>query len=151
MTARFPAMIATMRNSIKTGAHSCSVPVNTLCLRVLELLRSHGFIQGYSHLYTRRQLRQGFNHGYPRVTIVFKYTDHNSPILKDIQSFKRTHSNFLTLNPKHQSKLFMSDHLAYILSSPQGLKMTFSSSLKESQGNSSVNHLKGILIAQLTL
>jgi ribosomal protein S8 len=151
MTARFPSMIATMRNSIKTGMHSCSVPVNSLCIRVLELLRNHGFIQGYSYLYTRRQLRQGFNHGYPRVTIVFKYTDHNSPVLKDIQSFKNTRSNYYYLNPKHRNKFVMSDHSIYILSNPQGLKLTFSSTLQESQGNSSSKDLTGKIIAQLTI
>ena len=90
-------MIAIMRTCIKTGLKSCSVPVNSLCIVVLELLRSQGFIQGFSYQYARSNLRHGPYHGYPKVKIVFKYTDSNTPVLKDIQSFKNTRSNFYTL------------------------------------------------------
>lgn len=151
MTARFPAMIAAMRNSIKTGMHSCSVPVNTLCIRVLELLRTQGFIQGFSYLYTQRNPRHTFYHGFPRVTIVFKYTDHNTPILKDINSYKNTRSNYLRLNPKHGNRRIFSDHHMYILSNTDGLRLTFSPNLKESKNGSFTKTVSGKLLAQLRI
>jgi ribosomal protein S8 len=124
MTARFPAMIGIMRNCIRAGVHSCSVPANSLCFRVLTLLRENGLISGFSHCYTRRRLRQNFYHGYPRVTITFKFFEHGASLLKDIRPYKNTRSNHYHVRRRIRSSANLSASLQYILSNSSGLVIT---------------------------
>lgn len=151
MVARFPAMIAVLRNCIKTGTNSCTVPVNLLCIRVLELLRTHGLIQGYAFIYTHRKPRKAFFSGSPRVMITLKFTDNQSPILKDIQSFKNTISNFKFSRHLKGNNPLINEHVMYIISNPNGLQFTLPSNLKESKNASKAGRTSGKLIAQLII
>ena len=151
MVARFPAMIAVLRNCIKTGTHSCTVPVNLLCVRVLELLRTHGLIQGYAFIYAHRKTRKAPFSGSPRVMITLKFTDHHSPVLKDIRSFKNTVSNFKFSRHLKGSNPLINEHMMYIISNTNGLQFTMPSSLKESKNSSTAGRTSGKLIAQLII
>jgi ribosomal protein S8 len=115
MTARFPSMIGIMRSSLKTGVHSCTTPANKLCVKILTLLREHGFIYGFSYV----SHKSGHT---PRIIINFKYTDNNTPVLRNLRSFKNTQSNFINIQTANYR--ILSQNKLYILTTPRGLIMT---------------------------
>jgi ribosomal protein S8 len=151
MTARFPSMIGIMRNAIKTGVQSCSVPANALCFRILNLLRENGLIFGFSHHYTRRRLRHGFYHGYPRVTITFKYADSNSPVIKDLKVFKNTRSNFYLFKSANKNFQVLAHHNLYVLSNSNGLILTSLADLYSQTLSSNKKPLNGKILLELSL
>jgi len=144
MTARFPSMIGIMRNSIKTGSTFCTVPVNSLCIRVLTILRDNGFIFGYSFI--SHQLKSA----YPRVRISFKYTDNNSSILRDLSIFKNTKSNFLFMHGNKQYQI-LSHNKLYLLTRPEGLLLTSFGSLYSKLINTNRRSSGGKLLLELLI
>lgn len=124
MAARFPSMIGLMRATLKTGTQSCSLPVNSLCLRVLTILRENGFISGFSFDYIRKNNSHGQFHGYPRVRIFFKYSDINLPIITGIKAFRNNRSHFYKRSNLRKSIGWGSNHQHFILTSNKGLYMT---------------------------
>jgi len=142
MTARFPAMIGIIRNSIKTGEAWCTIPCNKSCIRVLKLLRDSGFIFGYSFVTER------IKSAYPRVKISFKYTDNNTPVLKDISIFKNTRSNFFILRGNKQYQI-LSHNKLYVLTRPEGLLLTSFGDLYSKSITRFSNRLSGRLLVEL--
>jgi ribosomal protein S8 len=136
-------MIGIMRSTIKTGARSCVTPANSLCIKVLILLREHGFIYGFSHISFINK------HLYPRVLINFKYTDNNTPVLRDLKSFKNTHSNFTSIQAG--SIQILSQNKLYILTTPTGLQMTSLADLSANQLASTRKGFKGKLLLEISV
>jgi hypothetical protein len=130
---------------------SCCVPANILCFKVLAILRDHGLIYGYSHLYTRRRLRHGFYHGYPRVKINFKYTDVNLPVLKDIKVFKNTKSIFYLFNNRRNNFRIFSDHKFYLLTNSKGLLLTSFPGLQTNHISSEGKNLSGKVLLEVSV
>jgi hypothetical protein len=115
MVSRFANMIGVMNASIKTGAVSCEVPTNLLCIRVLQLFREHSLIYGFTYVspYPSKFFL------YPRVKILFK---HGSGIngIRALNIYKhRCSGTDYTRNPLLG---ILSQHL--IVTSPAGIKMT---------------------------
>jgi ribosomal protein S8 len=143
MVARFPSMIAIIRNTILTGAQSCVIPVNSLCVRVLRLLRNHGFIYGFSYVSSRpKKCRL-----YPLVRVTLKYADNNSPVLSNIGVFKNTRSNFIQIKANKQYHILSHRNL-FILTTPKGLIIT---SLHNLYSNYNLKSLKGKLLVELSV
>jgi ribosomal protein S8 len=118
--ARFPSMIGIMRACLKTGTKFCDVPVNSLCLDVLRILRQHGYIQGF-HYTSPRKLHARL---FPRVKIFFKYADHKSPTVKHIKAFKNARSNWRPVTTNKHIPFFGTSSKMYLISTTTGLCLT---------------------------
>lgn len=115
-------MIGIIRHSLKARLQSCCVPANSLCINVLHILRENGFINGFTFNYSIPSTGKGFYNGYPRVFINFKYADSNSPIIKDLRTYKNTKSNIFSARRKYLVSQYLSDHHFLILNTSNGLK-----------------------------
>nr|ADZ99060.1 ribosomal protein S8 [Physarum polycephalum] len=144
MTARFSAMISIMNATIKTGNSFCEIPANNLCINTLRLLRNQGYIWGFS--YVSPQLRA--KRLYPRVKIFFKYIDSNTPVIKSINIFKRTRSNFRIIRNNKLYQILAQNKL-YILSTTKGLIITSLDNLYNDLIKSQKNRLSGKLLAEI--
>lgn len=151
MSARFPAMIGIIKNSIKTGVKTCSVPANSLCICFLGLLREHGLIEGYMNQYTTFRVRQGFYRGYPRVTILFKYIDSKSTVLRDIKCFKNTNSNFILASKHLNTRFHLNNHKLYLLSNRNGLQLLSYVGVIQAKTHSYKLLLHSRLLAEITV
>lgn len=151
MTARVPAMLGIIRSCIKTKAQDCTIPGNNLCFKILDVLKQSGIIYGYSHIYEPRKKTQKYWHGYPRVKIFFKYSDLETPTLKDIKSYKNTRSNFLLLSTKNKRQHILTYHKLYLISTVNGLILTSFADLFARQKGPTINFLSGKIIAELLI
>jgi len=110
-----------MQGSLKSNSNSCTVGINSFCIKVLKLLRQRGLIYGFSFVSSK--------YSNPRlvmtVRIDFKYTDHNTPVLKGIKAFPNTHSNW-TVIKKTSYKRSLAYNKLYILTLNEGLIITSS-------------------------
>jgi|SRR6201996_1016463 len=150
MIARFPTMLATMRSAIKTGSQSCIIPVNSLCIRVLELFRSHGLIQGFSFVYVNRKKTTQV-YPSPRALIIFKYVDNNTSVLKDIKNSKNTRSNFVTLKHLKGNALRLNTHSLFIISNSTGIRLTSLQGLAENRQDSKIKNTNGKVLGEIRL
>jgi len=137
-------MVSIMNVSVKTGNLFCEVPANTLCINTLRLLRSQGYIWGFSFVSPRK--REG--RLYPRVRIFFKYIDHNTPVLKAIHIFKKTRSNFHIIR-KNKLYQILAQNKLYLLTTPRGLSITSLDNLYNDQLKSATNRISGKILAEL--
>lgn len=118
MVKRIAAMVSIMSNTIKTGKKSCDIPVNKFCIAILRLLRSHQLIHGFQYTSPGTKTRRL----YPRVKVLFKYNDVNTPALIFLKPIKNTASQF-ELNKKYG---YMKQHHStkmFLVTTPRGLNL----------------------------
>lgn len=136
-------MIAIIQGSIKRNSSTALVPINTLNLQILKLLRQQGIIFGFSLVYKN-------DHYKLYAKIQFKYVDNNTPILRSIKAFPNTQSNFYYIkNSKHYQTL--SDNKLYILTTGTGIILTSFEHAFVNKISSNVPKLRGRLLAVLTI
>lgn len=142
MVARFPAMIGLINNGVKVGASFCECPANKLCINFLRLLRNHGYIWGFHYVSPKKRL----NRLYPRVKIMLKYIDNNTPIIKAIQPYKNTSSNFHLIHTNNFYKI-LTNNKYYILTSTFGLSLTSLTEMYLNRIKSTNPHYAGKILA----
>ncbi len=73
-------MLTRIRNAQQRRRDVVSTPASTLRARVLEVLKSEGFIRGYSE--------STLDNGMPQLDIELKYSD-NAPVIRTIERVSR--------------------------------------------------------------
>jgi ribosomal protein S8 len=144
VTARFSSMISIMNATVKTGSQFCEVPANKLSINTLRLLRNQGFIWGFNYVSPKKRESRL----YPRVKIFFKYIDNNTPVLKAINIFKRTRSNFQIIRRNKLYQILAKNKL-YLLSTTKGLTITSLDNLYTENLKSTKTPFAGKLLAEL--
>lgn len=144
VTNRFSSMLSIMNAHIKIGSQDCTVPVNKLCLNTLRLFRSYGYIWGFS--FTSPGTRTA--HLFPRVKILFKYSDVNTPTLKTLRVFKITHSDFKIIRNNQLFKI-LSQNKLYLLSTAKGLVITSVDNFYNAKVRSNKSYNSGKLLAEI--
>jgi len=146
MTARFASMISIINATVKAGHVSCEVSTNKLGINTLRLLRNQGYLWGFSFTSPKKRSARL----YPRVCILFKYIDHNTPILKAIHVHKNTRSNFKIL-PYNKLSQVLTRNKLYLLTSPQGLTITSLANLSLTKMRSQNFSNSGRILAELLI
>lgn len=144
MTSRFSSMISIINASVKAGALSCEVPANKLSINTLRILRNQGYIWGFNFVSPKRR----YNRLYPRVRILLKYIDRNTPALKAIHIFKRTRSNFQIIRNNKLYQILIQNKV-YILSTTLGLSITSLDNLYNERIKSTKINVAGKILAEL--
>lgn len=140
MTARFPALIASINGAIKHNIDSISAPSNSFSVAVLKKLRDYGMISGFSYDF------QSGKPLHPRVRIFLKKHSFGNSVIRTIKVFPRTRTNFKTIKFSEIYKAVMRKNKLLLISTPQGL--FFSDELiRQFKGT----HLGGILILEVVL
>jgi ribosomal protein S8 len=116
-----------MKASSKQGLQCFTSPGNTLSIKILSLLRSHGYIEGFRHV-TKKHKKNCYT-GFPMITVWLKYKDKNIPIMKDIRIFKNTNSHFN--QTKNTSMSFSSSNTMYVISRYKGYEICLASLAKQ--------------------
>jgi len=119
MTNRLAAFISNFKNHNKMGSIYFDAPITNICLAILNILRTHGLIQGFSFFPTKKKRERLF----PRVRVYLKYSYDHHPCIGDLRIFKNTTSNYTSINRYKQSH-FLSQRKLYVLSTPQGISLT---------------------------
>jgi ribosomal protein S8 len=103
MTVRFPAMIASINNAIKTHKTSINVPINKFCYKTLNKLRDYGILTGFHFFnnnamvekstgvlaYTKKRFK--WMRGQPKVTV---FLNIGMPRYINLKGYPLTPTNF---------------------------------------------------------
>ena len=148
---RFFNMIGLLRMSMQSGNKYCFSYSNRFCFKVLRLLTDFGFISGYCHDYIRRNLKQGFYHGYPRTQIRLKFRGSRIPHIIKLQNYHNTNAYFKPLIKRYVNSLFISDNTHLLLTGPSGLALVNNSVLLSSIKNKGINYKGNRILLRLSI
>jgi ribosomal protein S8 len=115
MSARFPALMAVIRDTLNSSKLICGGPSNKFSRAVLAKLRSMNYIAGFSFDSERNNIYRGF----PRVVIFLKYNEHMGHLIQIPRLFPRTNSNFHSVS--HRRLLKLTKKEATLITTSQGL------------------------------